>query len=115
MSKKVSDVIKQARYILNDEARPHRYTELELVSHVNNCVSEVKRIRPDYFEGAQDNDLPILVSTDLLPIDSLLFNPIVFYTAGMAELADDEHVNSGRAAGVLQGFYRSMNSPTGTI
>lgn len=110
MTKLVSDVIKQARYILGDTKEPYRYTQEELVLHVNSAVGEVKRVRPDHFDGVQDGDLPLVQETDPFPLQDLLFIPCVFYVAGTAELVDDEHVDSQRAAGAVQRFYASLTS-----
>ena len=111
MAKKVNDVIKQARYILGDTAEQPRYTTDELVSHVTSCIGETKRIRPDMFDGKQEDELPIVNESDEFPLDILLFIPVVFYVAGMAELVDDEHVSSARAAGLMQQFKASLISP----
>ena len=78
--------------------------------HVNGANSELKRVRPDHFDGAQGEELPWVEDTDPFPMQDLLFIPVVFYVAGTAELADDEHVNSQRAAGSVQRFYKAITS-----
>lgn len=110
MAKLVSEVITQARYILGDTQMPYRYTQAELVLHVNSAVGEVKRVRPDHFDGTQDDDLQFVAEEDPFPLQDLLFIPCVFYVAGTAELTDDEHVNSSRAAGGVQRFYAALTS-----
>jgi len=108
MPRTVADVIKHARLILGDTKVPYRYEQEGLVLHVNSAIGEVKRVRPDHFDTAQDEELPLVVETDLLPLQDLLFIPVVYYVAGTAELVDDEHVNSQRAAGAVKRFYTAL-------
>ena len=100
MAKKIRDVVAQARYILGDSSEPYRYTEEELVIHANNATSEARRIRPDMFDGTHDLTLEDGDIDSPVALSANYFVPLVFYVAGMAELGDDEHANSGRAVAV---------------
>jgi hypothetical protein len=109
--RKVSDVIIQARFALNDSVEPYRYTTPELVAHVNGAISEVRRVRPDIFDGRYDEPLPYVSSEgEDFPLPDTLFMLVAYYVAGTAELKDDEHVEIQRASGLLTKFQTGLTT-----
>lgn len=45
----VSDYVAAVRGLLQDLIPPFRYTDLDVVRSLNNCMAEISRIRPDIF------------------------------------------------------------------
>jgi hypothetical protein len=113
MARTVTDAIAAARDVLNDEdggsdGATYRTSDAKLRGYALDGINAVRNIRPDLFLGNW-GDLAALAADGTLPLADQFFRPVVSYMVGMAELKDDEHVNSGRAklmADLLQGFLR---------
>lgn len=102
-----SDIIKQAQVILNDEGGS-RYTADQLLVYVNAAVRQVRVLRPDLFLGRLAKPITNGALIDALPIPEEYVQVLVDYTAGMAELREDEFVDDGRAATLLGKFKSSL-------
>ncbi|SHL42766.1 hypothetical protein SAMN05216428_102373 [Nitrosospira sp. Nsp11] len=91
-------VVDLARIPLND-ADGARYTDETLLAFVNHGLLVVVKRRPDLFVGNFSN-LPTgeKTLTDAFPLPAEYIQLIADYVTFRAESADDEHVNSGRAA-----------------
>lgn len=116
MAKTVEQIILGARVILQDEVDPFRYTQDELLSHLNNSLYELKRLRPDAWLSWFGKELPEYtnISADLasqIPINPIFYQQIIYYVAGYAELRDDEYTVDGRAAVLLQAFVANVSTP----
>lgn len=109
MPKTVEQIILGARRILQDEVTPYRNPTDDLLSFLNNALYELKRIRPDAWLGQFGVDLPEYTDTpgdlaELIPINPMFYQGLIYFVAGYAELKDDEYTVDGRAALLLQAF-----------
>lgn len=97
-------IIDLARIPLNDEDKT-RYSDQALLSFTNQGVLQILKHRPDLFIG-EFNNLPDgeRVLTDAFPLRPAYSQTVADYVTARAEMADDEHVSSGRAALFMQLF-----------
>lgn len=112
MARTVQDVVTQARVILQDaRSDSYRYSDAELVANINEALGEVRRMRPDIIAGRIQTGLSLLSAAAMsaaLPVDDMLFVPIVNYVCGRAELRDDQYTEDSRAATLLQLFTAAL-------
>ena len=97
-------VINLARIPLNDEDKA-RYSDEMLLSFANHGVLHLLKQRPDLFIG-QFRNLPDgeKALSDAFPLPPGYVQTVADYITARAEMTDDEHVNSGRAAAFMQLF-----------
>jgi len=103
----VNDVVKAARIELQDTMEPYRYSDDELVSHLNMAMLEARRLRPDLFLGS------MFTYTTLAAGNPFNFEPmyrpaVVYYVSGRAYLRDDENTTDARATVLLNKFTAQM-------
>ena len=100
-------VIDLARETMNDEDKV-RVTDATALKYANDGLDEIFLIRPDAFIGsfsaAALTDGNQWALGDTMPVDGRLRRVLADYIIARAELMDDEHVSSGRAA-ALAGFF----------
>lgn len=100
MTRTVQEVVTAARDCIND-ADLIRYQDSSLIRFTREAVQFLRINRPDLFIGNWSTpDIGAL--TDTLPTPDELFQGIVHFVSGMAEIKDDEYANNGRASLVLQ-------------
>ena len=97
-------VVDLARIPLNDMEKA-RYTDAALMSYANHGMLQVLKRRPDLFIG-QFGSLPIgeAAPADAFPLSPGYAQTLADYVTARAEMADDEHVNGGRAIAFMQLF-----------
>ena len=97
-------IVELARIPLNDEEKT-RYPDMVLLSFANQGMLQILRRRPDLFIG-EFNNLPDGERTldDAFPLPPVYLQMVADYVTARAEMSDDEHVNSGRAALFMQLF-----------
>lgn len=97
-------VVDLARIPLND-ADKARYPDTVMMSYANHGMLQVLKRRPDLFIG-QFGSLPTgeAAPSDPFPLPAGYVQTLADYITGRAEMADDEHVNAGRAAVFMQLF-----------
>lgn len=110
MALTVNDVITRARSHLNDAVTPYRYTDSDLVAFVNDAVVEAQRHRPDFFVGAYDKDHFVTGLADEYPLPTFTLHLTSVFVAGMAELRDDEHANTGRSNALVGKFVSGLKT-----
>lgn len=111
MAKTIQDILNEARVFIQDSDTPYRYSDDDLVDYLNNGLYEIRRIRPDYFINSYDTDVPQFTTAQLgsdYPLDGQTHTAIAYFIAGNAAIRDDEHVNEGRAAGLLNLFQAKL-------
>lgn len=105
----VSDVLSQARTLLQDKVTPYRYSDDSLIAAINESMFEARRIRPDLFVGSLRTALTrVSASADTLPLEDQYFSPVVNYVVGRAEMRDDEFATDKRAALLHSAFYTAL-------
>lgn len=99
-----------ARLSLND-ADKSRYPDAGLLSYANHAALQIFSQRPDLFIGGY-SVLPTgeAALSDALPVPARYMQAVASYIVAMAESADDEHVNSGRAAAFMKLFNAEIQS-----
>ena len=104
----VADYLSMARTLLQDEVdSPYRYSDAELVAHLNVAFLEVRRIRPDAVSDYFRASFPTLSAaspSDAVPMDAQYRMSLVYYITGMAQLRDDEATADTRAVTFLNKF-----------
>lgn len=97
-------VLDMARIPLNDEDKV-RYSDAQLLVFANHGVLALVKRRPDLFIGRFDA-LPDgqAALSDTLPVDAEHAQLVADWVVARAEMTDDEHANSGRAAAYINLF-----------
>lgn len=105
----VSDVLTQARELLQDKVTPYRYSDASMIASINEATFEARRLRPDMF-STQLRDLltPVSATGDAIPLDQMYFTPLVNYVVGRAEMREDEFATDGRAATLYSAFLTAL-------
>ena len=103
-------VIDLARIPLNDEDKA-RYSDDTLLSLANQAVLQILKRRPDLFVG-QFASLPDgeRMLSDVFPVSAAYVQTVADYVTARAEMTDDEHASSGRAAVFAQLFSAEAQS-----
>lgn len=99
MTRTVQDVIDAARDCINDTDKV-RYGDPALIRFVREGVNYLLLHRPDLFIGAW-TIADLTNGGDTLPVPDAMFQPMVHFVTGMAEIKDDEYAVNGRASTVL--------------
>ena len=108
MPKTIGGILTDARVILNDAAAD-RYTDSQLISDLNNAISQTKALRPDAFILGEA--LPEFTTSDLavdFPLPAIFVQSFVYYLVGNAELRDDEFAVDNRAMTLLSAYRRDL-------
>lgn len=101
----VSQVVKEARRLLQDEIVPYRYTDSDLVDALNTAILDARRLRPDLF--LPKFDLPYYDASGTInlsakfPIEPHFRQAFIFYIVGRMEMRDDEQTQDGRAVAMI--------------
>ena len=97
-------VVDLARIPLND-ADQARYPDSTLLLFLNQGMLQVLKRRPDLFIGQFARPLDGQAGlADSVPLPPEYIQTLADYVTARAEMTDDEHVNSGRAAIFMQLF-----------
>lgn len=102
-------IVDLARMPLNDEDKV-RYSDAQLLKFANQGTLALSKRRPDLFVG-QFHNLPTgeAALADFFPIEAAYAQVLADWIVARAEMADDEHANSGRA----QAFVNLFGSEAG--
>lgn len=103
----VQQVIDRGRVPLNDSDKV-RYTDPALLDFLNDGMAEIYALRPDLLFGKYGTTPAPLALTDTFPLSGKHEVSIKHYLVYRAEMTDDEHVNSNRAAQVYKLFRESV-------
>lgn len=98
------EVIDLGRIPLNDVDKT-RYSDVQLLLFANQGMLTLTKRRPDLFIG-KFGSLPNgeATLTDPFPIETGYVQVLADYVVARAEMTDDEHANSGRAAAFVNLF-----------
>lgn len=103
----VQQVIDRGRAPLNDSDKV-RYPDLDLLDYLNDGLAEIYQDRPDLLFGKYGTTPAPLTLTDPFPLSAAHEVSIKHYMVYRAEMKDDEHVNSTRAAQTYKLFKDSV-------
>lgn len=98
-----NDILSRAREILQD-ADAVRYPDVQAVEALNIALIEIYRLRPDAFVNSYTTPVPTITTAALgnaLDVHQSFEPPLVFMVTAWLELRDAEHVEQGRALGLL--------------
>ncbi|MEP6606489.1 MAG: hypothetical protein ABJA60_10290 [Nitrosospira sp.] len=97
-------VVDLARVPIND-VNKDRYADSVLLLFANHAMLQIFKRRPDLFVGKFAN-IPDGERSldDAFPLPAEYVQTVADYVTARAEMTDDEHVNSGRAAAFMQLF-----------
>ena len=97
-------VVDLARVPVND-VNKDRYSDDVLLSFANHATLQILKRRPDLFVGQLAN-LPDGERSlnDAFPLPAEYVQTVADYVTARAEMTDDEHVSTGRAALFMQLF-----------
>ncbi len=102
MARKLSDVLLEARFFIQDTVVPYRQSDDELEMYLKDGFGVMYTQRPDIFPSGDDGCLSAIPEwedlTEDFPLGMQWFRALAFYVAASAEIKDDEHVDNGRAA-----------------
>jgi hypothetical protein len=103
-----STLLDTVRDTLQD-AKGIRYTSPSLIRALNLGILEIRRTRPDFFVGQFTTPTAqVVAETDDVPVPEVCVPSLVLYTAGFAELRDDEYTSDGRAQAMLGKFVKDF-------
>lgn len=111
-----ASLIEETRHILQDVGGD-RYTDRRILQAAQTTISEVRRLRPDYFTGALRDPLPDFITegtavpTTPVPLPELLRMPVTTFCAGWCELADDQYQDDSRAVALMRLLAMSITRP----
>jgi hypothetical protein len=125
MAKTYQNLIDEARTLLQDtDATDNRYTDSDLLEHLNRGLQEIARIRPDAYWDAFDTDdivVAEIVTTDSDPDDDTelglsadfalpmqFYSTLVYFVVASAEIVDDEFTTEGRAMQLMTQFKNQL-------
>lgn len=105
----VSELITQARVLLQDTIVDYRYSDAELLVALSMAMLEARRIRPDLFIDDLD-DVPTYSANDntVIAIDQQYRPGLLYYVVGMAQLRDDDQATDQRAGALLGRFTAQL-------
>jgi hypothetical protein len=104
------DVLDHARDILQDHDED-RYTNESLIRCLNAALTELRRLRPDFWIGRYyEASIAVTVETDEIQLPVFMFSPLVDFVAGRAELRDDEFTTDGRAVALMAMFKQAVGA-----
>jgi hypothetical protein len=112
----IGGLVGEARALLNDTVQTagagYRYSDDDLVSFINAGLREARMKRPDFFlsYGLRVRT-PIYTSADLAltwPVDESLYNPVLYYVVGRAEVREDTFTDDGRAKLLMDKFVSTI-------
>jgi hypothetical protein len=97
-------IVDLARIPLNDSDKV-RYSDAQLMMFANQAMLAMSKRRPDLFIG-QFSSMPNGEAglADSFPIDPSHSQQVADWITGRAEMTDDEHADSGRAAQYVNMF-----------
>ncbi|MEO6825318.1 MAG: hypothetical protein ABI167_11470 [Nitrosospira sp.] len=103
-------VVDLARIPVND-VNKDRYSDDSLLLFANHAMLQLLKRRPDLFTG-QFASLPSGEKSlnDAFPLPAEYVQTVADYVTARAEMTDDEHVSTGRAATFMQLFGADLSS-----
>lgn len=108
----VQKVVTRARFFLQDETAPYRYSDNDFVEALNLGVLEAFRLRKDLFltvETPTEYSSGTMGAAITLPIEYRV--ALVYFTCGYVQLADEEDTQDARATVFLNKGVAQLMTP----
>jgi hypothetical protein len=109
----VADILWQVRVLLQDtdlSSGNYRYADAEIVTNLNQGMSDLFRIRPDLFLE-QAFVIPVfnnLSLTTQIGIEEQYISPLIFYVVALTQARDDEQTQDARAGVFFKTFQQQV-------
>ena len=106
----VADYLAQARSLLQDLVAPYRYSDSELVDYLNMGLLEVRKLRPDLMLATPTNvpSYSAFAQATSVAMDPQYRVALLYFTAGQAQLRDQEEVSDARALAFITNFTNQL-------
>ena len=94
----VQKIVDRARFLLNDETAPYRFSDDDYVQALNMGLLEAYRLRKDLFltvETPTEYSSSAMGDTITFPLEYRM--ALVFFTTGYVQLSDEEDTQDARA------------------
>lgn len=107
----VADYIDAARFQLQDETVPYRYSDEAIVRALNFAVTEMVRVRPDLFFvqlRTSITEYTASAPTDPVDINLRYHQPVIYFIVGHVQLSDEEDVQDQRAVALITKFQQQL-------
>lgn len=105
-----SDIIAQARVLLQDSVSPYRYSDAELLVGANDAVKTIRKVRPDIFYGKYKVAISDAALTDTFPIGEEYKMAVRDFVVAHGQLRDSEDASSSKAALFMELFAKGMTA-----
>ncbi len=103
----MQEIVDNARVILQDSTKV-RYSDAELLEHVNAAVFEAYRLRPDLFFTSVSAPPAALASGGTFPLPTFLEDTAAQYAAGRIEMRGDLYSKEGRGPSLMAAFVGAL-------
>jgi len=106
----VTDYVREARVLLQDQVETYRYSNAELLQALNMGILTARRLRPDLFIGVAAADLPEYDTVDstAVDIDVQYRTAFLYFMVGHAQMRDEEDTQDQRAAAFIGKFTQQL-------
>lgn len=108
----MQDIVDVARLDISDSSKD-RYSDDEMLKYANDAIAQALVMRSDLNWGNYNTQFQSLALTDDFPLNPEYRRAIEAYVVAMAETADDEFVNEGRAALGLKEYMSGLGLAQG--
>lgn len=105
-----AEVMARARWALEDEQTPYRYSDTHLIRALNDAYHRLKRDRPDLFLDrlVTDAAVPITSGSDLSHLPASYLDQLALGVASRALHTDDDVAGDGGKASIFERKQRSV-------
>lgn len=109
-------LVAEARTLLQDLVQVdggYRYSDAEMFQNINGALLEIRAKRPDLFlDIGLRAPMPVYsAAVDMntaFPLDSSVYNAVLYYTVGRTELREDTFATDGRATVLMNKFVSQL-------
>jgi hypothetical protein len=107
----VSELVVEARVLLQDVITPYRYSDANLLAGLNAGMLEARRLRPDMFLITPSAVASYsTVDSTAVDIDQQYRMSLLYYIVGHTHLQDNETAEDNRASAFLNKFVSQLLS-----
>lgn len=104
-----SDIIAEARVLLQDTSAPYRNSDIDLLVGANDAVKTIRKVRPDIFYGTYKTSIADAALSSAFPLGDEYKMAVRNYIVAQGDLRDAEDASTGRAALFMGLFEKSVS------